>query len=98
MARYAWRISSLALPVICFSICRTRTVSRSRSFERSVIRSLRSQPQLRVHRSTVSRELKRNGDVTRYDPGVAHKLARGKRSRRPDRIIERDGNSSVVLN
>jgi len=34
--------------------------------------------QLRVHRSTISRELKHNGDAAKYDPSVAHKLARGK--------------------
>ncbi|MGE3703437.1 MAG: IS30 family transposase [Hyphomicrobiaceae bacterium] len=48
--------------------------------------------QLRIHRSTVSRELRRNGDAHRYDAGFAHKLARGKRSlsKKHKRIVEKD--------
>lgn len=48
--------------------------------------------QLRVHRSTVSREFRRNGDAVRYDASFAHKRARGKRalSKRHKRIVERD--------
>lgn len=55
--------------------------------------------QLSVHRSTVLRELKRNGDFACYDPGLAHKLARDRRSvsKRQTRIVERDAAKEAVI-
>jgi IS30 family transposase len=55
--------------------------------------------QLRVHRSTVSRELHRNGDALRYDASLAQKFARRNRgrSKRSKRIVERDPHLELAI-